>query len=272
MQQLQTQQLGTSASCIRKPISTFNEVTSPMKFFIYSLCLAFPVFSTTLTASASIVVWGSAQNTLAPTDISTNGTLVRAFNGGTLDATVNGVLFQQLNQVLGELNFAAGSFLGGGTTGDAEFNKLLDQTLFSFNMGNTSTIDLGSFVASRSYEIQIFFTDQRTNANQINPSINDRITTYGSTDGVTTGPTVDLEADPDNMINSVFGQFAIGTFTADGNDPDLTLLGSNYPATQINAWQIRDVAVIPELGATTLLTMLLGIGGASLKRRRLSRS
>lgn len=242
-----------------------------MKSLFYSLSLALLIFVAP-SAEASIIGWGLPQTTLAPSDVSTNGTLVRAFNGGTVDTTVNGVNFVKtddpsINQTL--LGFGAGSFLGGGTTGDAAFDQLLNQAAFSFNTGNSDTIDLGIFTPGSSYEVQVFYTDQRTNANQTNPPINDRITTFGSVDGINIAPTVNLEADPDNLVNSEFGQFAIGTFVADGNDPDLTIFGANYAGTQINAFQIRELAnVVPEVQGTVLLTMLIGIGSVLVKRRR----
>jgi len=237
-----------------------------MKLTTSLLCLSL-LFAGLPTAEASIIGWGLPQTTTSPTDVSTNGSPVRAFNGGTVATTVNGVNFLPTGMAL--LGFAGNSFLGGGTTGDLAFNALLNQSAFSFNSGNSATIDLGAFTAGLTYEIQVFFTDQRSNPNQTMPPINDRVTRYGSVDGILTGPTVDLEADPDNLVNSEFGQFVIGTFVADGNDPDLTILGTNFNSAQIGGWQIRQLrGVVPEAQGTILLTMLVGIGSVVFKRRR----
>ncbi|MEQ8847785.1 hypothetical protein [Botrimarina sp.] len=224
-----------------------------------SCCLLAALLAATCfgsNASASVVAWGAAQNTTGASNVSTNGSLVAAFNGGGANTTANGVLFTSSN-VLGTSFVGA---LNGGTTGDAGFDTLLNS--FTFGGGTSTTIDLGSFLVGALYEVQVFFADQRT------PSI-DRVMTYGSNDGLA-GPTVNLEADSNNAPTSPFGQYAIGQFLADGADPDLTLATNGFANAHINAWQVRllrePVGVIPEASAG-LIWSVLSLG-ACLKSRR----
>lgn len=216
-----------------------------MKNKTHITCVA-GLLSSSLLSSAAVISWGAAQNTTATTDISTTGTLVEAHAEGGGATTVNGVTFAAANT----LGSSSSTQLDGASTGDAGFDSLLNSV--SFGGGVSTTIDLGSFTSGTSYEIQIFYTDQRT------PGLNDRVMTYGSSTG---GGTVDLEADPNNAGTSPFGQFAIGTFTADGTDPDLTLDTNGFGNAHITAWQIRSV---PEPSSTALL----GLGGLALILRR----
>lgn len=208
-------------------------------------------------AQAATISWGAAQDTTSVSDISTDGTLVAAFNGGENSVTAGGITWAAANP----FGFAsAGGFQATGT-GDAGFDSLLTSASFSFNgnnTGNSGTIDLGVFTPGVPYQVQVFFADQRV-------AQNDRTNRIGSIDADGAGPTVDLESDPNNDVSAPFGQFAIGAFVADGFDPDLTVLGTDFASAQINAWQIRNV--IPE--PTSLSVAAVAILG--LARRRVGR-
>jgi hypothetical protein len=212
-------------------------------------------------AKGDFITWTTAQDTTDVTNISQNGVLVSAFNagppGGT-SVTANGVEFQTVNP----FQFGVTSFLGGGDTGDSEFNRLLNQVSFNFNNANPGVgeIDLGTFNTGDNYEIQVFFTDQRSNSN-------DRTVFYGSNDGTGNGSEVELAGDPNQDVAAPFGQFAIGTFTGDGNDPNLLVrAGANHNSAQITAWQIRNLSAVPEPSSMIYLTTL-GVVFA-LRRRR----
>jgi len=215
-----------------------------------SICLSFfaIILATTATSSrAATISWGSAQDTTSVSDISTAGTLVAAFNGGENSVTAAGINFAAANP----FGFASvGGFLNS-NTGDTGFNTLLNSASFSFNgnnTGNSGTIDLGSFASGNTYQVQVFFTDQRPGATA------DRINQIGSTDTSGPGTTVDLESDPNNALSAPYGQFAVGTFVADGDDPDLTVLGTNFASAQINGWQVRNV--VPEPTTACLLGLV----------------
>lgn len=77
-----------------------------------------------------------------------------------------------------------------------------------------------------------------------------------------------MEADPDATTGSPlytapWGQFAIGTFIADGTDPDLTIEGPTG-GPHLTALQVR---VIPEPSSIVLLG-IAGLAVVFLFRRR----
>lgn len=204
-------------------------------------CLTDSVRSATIT-------WGAVQNTTSVSDISTDGTSVAAFNGGANPVTAASINFAAANP----FGFASTSGFLNTNTGDADFNALLNSASFSFNgnnTGNSGSIDLGTFTSGETYQVQVFFVDQRS-------GLTNRINRIGSTDTSGPGATVDLVSDPNSAITSPYGQFAIGTFVADGDDPDLTVLGTNFNSAQINAWQVRS---IPEPTALFLISLVVGI-------------
>lgn len=199
------------------------------------------------SAPAATIVWSPAADTTSVSDISTEGTPVAAFNGGDTTVTAAGITFNAANP----FGFASiGGFLNA-NTGDADFNALLNSASFSFNgnnTGNSGSIDLGAFTPGDTYQVQVFFVDQR-------PAQNDRTNQIGSFDLGGPGATVDLESDPNNALSSPYGQFAIGTFVADGDDPDLSVLGTDFASAQINAWQVRNVIPEPTTACLALLVL-----------------
>ncbi len=205
------------------------------------------------TVDAATITWSGAQDTTSVADISSNGASVGAFNGGQTTVTAGGVTFVNANP----FGFASLSGFSSGNTGDVAFNQLLASASFSPASGNPGTIDLGSFTPGSLYEVQVFFLDQR-------PAQNDRTNRIGSIDTGGPGATVDLESDPNNDLTAPFGQFAIGTFTADGDDPDLTVFGTDFASAQINAWQVR--LVVPE--PASLVGLLMTCGLMATHRRR----
>lgn len=201
---------------------------------------------------ANLIQWGAATDTTSVTDISLNGTLVLAFNGGNSTTTANGVTFNASN-VLGS---TFGSALAGGNTGDAGFTTLLNE--FTFGGGpNDVVFDIGNFALGDTYEVQVFYADQRD-------AQSDRVMRFGD-DGTGTNGFVDLEANPDNTIGSPFGQFAIGTFTSDGTDLNLILNAQGFGNAHINAWQVRNITSTPEPSS---LILLMGLAMAGVRNRR----
>lgn len=203
---------------------------------------------------ADLINWSAATNTSSSSDISLNGTLELAFNGGASTTTVNGVTFTA-SSVLG--NTASG-ILAGGDTGDASLNTLLDQFTFGSGTGDV-VFDIGSFVSGDTYEVQVFYTDQRS-------VLNDRVMRFDD-DGIGTNGFVDLEADPDNTIGGPFGQYAIGTFVSDGTDLNLVLNAQGFANAHITAWQVRNITTTPEPTSGILLLMLLSAVGLRTRHR-----
>ncbi len=214
-----------------------------------------------LGSQAAVITWGAAT-TVATTvgnssDVSINGTLVEAYTGvkaadasGTL--TVNTVGFVRTDSLL-NLSVNPTSTVDFSTTtngGDASYDELLSildfgggTNLVTLTLGegdgNGSADGGGDLISTNQYEIQVWYSDT---------ILSTRVTPFGDGEG----NTVSLSA---------AGQFAIGTFTADGTTQELTLASPGFGNAHITAYQIR---AIPE--PTT--TALLGLGGLALILRR----
>lgn len=172
------------------------------------------VLASTLS-QAAVITWGTATDVAATTDVSTNGTTVEAFNlaaraADTATVTVNGVTFTGSTSPAPLLTAVttAANHLNGGSTGNADYNTLLNTLAFGGGSGtSTMTLGGGNLLTGSPYEIQIWFVEERT-------TFNTRVMTYG--DG--NGNNVNLGNSP-----GLFGQYVIGTFTADGPNQTLTL-------------------------------------------------
>ncbi len=229
-------------------------------------------------ASAQTIAWGPVLPSVSPNDVSVQGAFVYAANyhqpGITpIPATVNGVTFAGGIAPTGWAGYITGG-LNGSTTGDTQYNNLLGNSLAmqTAPAGNPSVwggirIDnLAALVAGRTYEVQVWYTDQRTGT----PTnvLYDRVITLSSAFGTAvlnggevtnlaamlqgplSGP---LEADPDNAPatttpDTVFGTNCTGTFTYDPASELWLLLQGTHPiatnvtAPHITAMQIRDLS------------------------------
>ena len=174
---------------------------------------------------AAVITWGPAQDTSAPSDVSLNGTLNEAVNmvagpdmmpGST---TVNGVLFTNDDTKL-PLTYSAGM---GVSTGDASYDALLNYLDYGDDGAGSYSIQVGSGLSvGVDYEIQLWYADNRSFAGSFSMI-------YG--DG--NGNTVTLGAFGN-------GQFAIGTFVADGSTQTIDLTAGSPPGTcHMNGYQVR---------------------------------
>ena len=188
----------------------------------------------TITAipAPSVITWGAATPISISSDVSTIGELVEAFNtGGTTsgtDVTVNGVPFTGTATFLD--NNSNIDFFTSDNTGDAAYDELLS----SIDFGNgadrvTKEVGNGNLVVGEEYLIQVWYVDDRGGA---------KVMRFG--DG--NGNTVDL--------NSVPGQYVIGSFTANSTTQDLTLDAQNLGNAHITAYQIRSISTLDWDGST----------------------
>jgi len=178
------------------------------------------------------VSWGSAQSTSGVSDITlTGGDIISAFNGGSSDVTVNGVHFAAADLLPGA--GTAGNMLAGATTGDANYNTLLDQVDFGGGTGSTP-ITLGDgdlLTVGETYTVQVWYTDLRSRQSG-------RVMRYG--DGESPENTVDLTADAGS-----FGQYVVGTFTADATTQTLTMAPQGFNNSHFNALLLQRATFDP---------------------------
>lgn len=230
-------------------------------------------FVVAATAGASTITWGPATDTTGPSNISTTGTLVKAFDSGGSGVTVNGVLFAAAGGAGDDVFTAlsAGTFTqfdDNADLGDANLDTLLRTGNYLAPLGSPppTVITLSGLTSGLQYELQLFMMDQR-NSPSSPPAgcagCADRTTTL--TSGANS---VALEADPGNTAGSPFGQFALGTFTADASTQTFEVtgtcvfFGSECSLRQVNAWQLR---AVPEPASAALLA--LGVSLLAWKRR-----
>ena len=224
-------------------------------------------------ASADLITWGPVETATAASDVSTNGTLVTARNPWAqtfVEPTVNGVFFEAYAPT-GWTN-GGWTLNAGSSTGDPDYDALLDSarvTAFgpASNPNGWGAIrldTLGTLTVGMQYEIQVWYSDQRTGtATNI---LFDRRMTLSSATGpaalsqgfvtnlssLTQGTSSGfLDADPNNMAgagDTEVGSFCVGTFTRTSTEELYLLMEGSHPVASnnlrphINAFQIREVS------------------------------
>ncbi|VGO16328.1 hypothetical protein PDESU_04919 [Pontiella desulfatans] len=179
---------------------------------------------------SATINWGTGVDVATVSDVITSDTLVEAFNAGAsgvADQTVNGVLFTGTGSLLPS-NTGADGFTG--DTGNASYNVLLSNIDFGGGIDETISVGGGNLAAGGSYLIQVWFVDTRYIRDQY----------FG--DG-------DADQSNDVHLNCKPGQYAIGTFTADGTgyqDLEIRSGNSNHGNVHITAYQIRTASSVPE--------------------------
>jgi hypothetical protein len=182
-----------------------------------------------VSSQAAIITWGDATDVSAASDVINTGTLIEAINAGGLnsgsDQTANGVPFTGMSSLL-DMDNDVDVFSG--DTGDAAYNALLSSIDFG---GGTGTVSLqvggGKLTVGTEYTIQVWYVD----------TSNSRVTPVG--DGEISPNKVDLNSTP--------GQFATGTFVANGGTRTITLESPGFGNAHITAYQIRGLLTPPEL-------------------------
>ena len=246
-------------------------------------------------AGAQTITWGPALPSLGAADMSQNGSLVAARNlhGSNISATVNGAVFSNF-QPNGWNGYVTNG-LNGSTTGDAGYDDLLNgaRAMTNGSTGNPTgwggirIDDLATLTPGATYEIQCWFTDQRTGTST--NVLYDRVMTLSSVWGavnVTNGEVTNvpsllqgplsqpLDADPDDApaVNSPdleFGMHCTGTFVyVPGGETWLIVQGSHPLASNVlrphlTALQIRDVTLAAFLTTGTGCPSSVGVATLS---------
>lgn len=244
-----------------------------------TLCVSLALTLAATRSPAQVVTWGPVQQSTSATDVSLNGTPVAAHNlhgsntSGPVNPTVNGVPVTGGFRPSGWDGWVT-TGLSGSTTGDAGYDDLLSGTraCVAGSTGNPTIWggfrldDLATLTPGVLYEIQCWFTDQRTGTptNVLHDRVmtlssvwgnvaatNGEVTNLGSLlQGPLSGP---LEADPDNSpaqggTDTVFGSHCTGSFIyVPGGETWLIIQGSHPVAASVlrphlTAFQIRDLS------------------------------
>jgi len=242
---------------------------------------------------AATINWGAATGITSDLDVSTNGTLVRAYNFGvdgsvTPTTTLNGVEFTNITSgTLGTSHAAldgatelhtivpkAGGYSdtigfinGRAASGNpyngmsAEYQSFLSTIVYA----GGANITANPSSARNSYTFTLGnLTIGQTYAIQI--WMNDGRSSSDNRGGtIAGGVTLDANTNAGNSAGGV-GQYTIGEFTADATTQsfDITATGSKAVAAQLNGYQLR---AIPEPSITLLGG--LGFAIAAARRRRI---
>ena len=207
-----------------------------------------PILSTALIApgTAASITWDPVADTTDPTVIITDGSLVEAINGSGAAGvvTVNGVNFSPSDTLLP--TNAASVALSSQTTLDPGLDDLLNTVEFGGGTATSITVGGGALVSGQTYTIQVFFTDLRS-------CCSGRVMTYGDGEG----NTVDVTA---SGAPGTFGQFATGTFIADGTNQTLSLTANGFGNVHINGYQVRSAFPLPVVSQFTVTPSLITSG------------
>lgn len=243
------------------------------------LTVTVPLLSSAISLQAATIVWSSPKTLIGDTDVSNNGTLVRAYNFAASSSgttTVNGVAFTNLvstsipsQQVSGahtfslagesqsintQTNFMSSSnpvaglstsykaLLSGAVTAAGAVNSTEP------NPRNAYRLTLDGLTAGHTYELQIWINDSRSQASS---------TYTGNLDGSTL---VDYNS---TNADGGLGQYVIGSFTADSSSQFFDFRVNGVNVAQLNAYQLRATAV-PE----PAVSLLSGLGFVAMILRR----
>lgn len=254
--------------------------------------LLLSLFASSLNAAT--ISWGAATGITGDTDVSTQGTLVRAYNFGVDGGTdpgdgspftpsttiINGVSFTNhtsttttntshsisnahtmVPKALGDS--ATIAFIGARSAPAAPYNELSAgyQSFLSTIIYAAGAADKSGTSARNSYTFTLGnLTIGQTYLLQI--WFNDSRSGENRGGTVTDGPSVDVNTSASNAAGGI-GQYIIGEFTADATTQsfDFTATGSKSVAALMNGYQLR---AIPEPS----ITLLGGLGFAIAAARR----
>jgi hypothetical protein len=231
----------------------------------------FAVFAGILALSnsyAAIVTWEPAHNISQSSDVLVAGALVGAFNvggPGVSSTTVNTVVFSPLevpndfttgSTTIGNFTVTGGARMSDNTAfgsasspfstfaaTDPSYATLLESA--TAPLGGLS-LSLSGLLIDRVYVLQIWINNSRPVS---------ETTTIASV-----GAQVTLDLNTSNSEGGI-GQFATGRFVADSANLGF---GWNFGRATLNAFQLRDLGVVPELSTWGIL----GLGSAVLLGRR----
>lgn len=213
------------------------------------------------SARASAITWGPATTASADSDVVTNGLLVAAYNVGVTTGfsplTINTVTFTAVGLTSGmpsgspEFWNPDGAAFG---TASGLSSAYQDMLRSGAEAHPSATLTLTGLTIGHPYLVQLWVDDSRGGG------VATRTETLTSTGGNTVQLAFNFP-----QVSGGAGQFAVGTFFADGANQVINISGSATGVSaisQINAYQLRDL--VPEPSTIALLSL----GGLLLFRRR----
>jgi len=242
---------------------------------LFRLCAISALLLAASALQAATFTWGAPQNITGISDVSTNGSLIGAFNvgdTGVSSTTGNGVSFQSFAVPSSSLGATQGNFTISSTSSfnlsntafgsaNAPFSALSPayQTLLAAATSNPAlfTLTMAGLIVGMQYEFQWWANHSFTGS------------AAGRQHTASAGNTVTLDDDPSNTNGGV-GQYALGTFTADAATQSIVFGGPQQAL--LNGFQLRRIggtSAVPESGQTLNL-LALSLGGVAFPRRRLA--
>lgn len=251
-------------SCLHTCCAEGVKTRIPLKYFFLSAGIAFMAGESLHAAS---ITWQAPHDITGDADVSTTGSLVQAVSigpsGVDFGTTVNGVTFAPFapdlgNNTIGIFTLSGVYGLYNGYGGGTAFSALSSayRTLLQngdFGSGNsvmTLTISASGLTTGHTYQFQWWANDSRANF-------------IPQTVDATAGNSVTVNANTANTANGI-GQYAIGTFVANGADEVITFQGGANGGTLENGFQLRDISAVPEPASV----LLLGLGACAMMARR----
>ncbi len=193
------------------------------------------------SASAATIAWGEFDLDAAVSEISTKGTLIKAFNMvnsdrvGTDTTTINGVTFTaiDLGRPLRSISEVS--------TGDASLDLLYRQ----FKRFVTGPVILTALTIGVEYGLQTFFG--YNSGSPLTMNVGDGITIQKRSSGTIEN-----------------GAWITGTFTADATTQNFHSSAQTNVNSFLSGYQLREITSAPEPSSTALI----GLGALALILRR----
>jgi hypothetical protein len=236
-------------------------------------------------AQGAIITWGPITNISGDSDVSTNGTLVGAFNFGGPETAVNGVTFkafvigtpQVVSMTVDSLytlsivpervehtlrNFDTSS----ANTPFADLSSSYQSLLGTAAGGNfaerDTTLTMAGLTIGKSYEFQAWGNDSGSSGEYSFDIFLDSLWLEPNT-------ARDMN---DFLVEGGLGQYVIGTFVADANS-QVVNFGRTEVEGGLNGFQLREVAAgqaVPEPSTLSLSLLGLALAGLAFGAKRSS--
>ncbi|NWK55029.1 hypothetical protein HW115_05375 [Verrucomicrobiaceae bacterium N1E253] len=202
-------------------------------------------------ATAAPIIWQAAQHATGKSDL-IEGSIILSASGGSGASITGGGSSGTSTYAFTKANYADLTFTPVVTsndatassttnsTGDTNFDQIIDS--FSYTTSGTAAgaQTISGLTPGQRYRLQIFFNDQRS-------ATSSRVMSYG--DGESSPNTVNLTAGAGN-----WGQYAIGTFTADGNSQQLTHKANGFANLHYTALLVVEDESVPLATLSTTTT------------------